>query len=246
MTSELNSLLCMAARGKAAGDDYFAHMDTAASAINYIRIADLVASYKVGGTILDWGCGYGQVSWLLRRRGLDVVSCDLGQSPGVRNIPELRSQQVDYLDHPFKLPYQTGRFDAVLSVGVLEHVDNFDASLEEIKKVLRPSGLFFVFMLPNSYSWAEKIADFRHISVHPYKFNFRTATELLRRHGFTVKRRWRRNVMPRNLTGISMKIKAIYGKFYSEIEVIDKVLCATPIVKELSGVIEMVALNDDQ
>jgi len=245
MTLELSALLNMAARGKGAGDNYFAHMDGAASAINYIRIADFVASYRPDGTVLDWGCGYGQVSWLLRRRGLDVVSCDLGQSPGVRAIPELNSQQVDYLGHPYKLPYQAGRFAAVLSVGVLEHVDNFDASLEEIKQVLRPTGLFFVFMLPNRYSWAEKIADLRGVSVHPYKFNFRTATELLKRHGFAVNRRWRRNVMPRNLTGINMKIKALYGKFYRQVEMVDEVLCATPIVREIGGVIEMVAVRDE-
>lgn len=246
MKPELSSLLNMAARGKAAGDDYFAHMDGAASAVNYIRIADFVASFKPDGTVLDWGCGYGQVSWLLRRRGLDVVSCDLGQSPGVRAIPELNSQQVDYLSHPYKLPYREGQFSAVLSVGVLEHVDDFDPSLEEIKRVLRPAGLFFVFMLPNRYSWAEKVADFRQISVHPHKFDFRTAVELLKRHGFTVKERWRRNVMPRNLTGINMKIKSLYGRFYRQIEIVDKVLCATPLVKELSGVIEMVAVRDER
>lgn len=248
MTSELSSLLDMAARGKAAGGDNLAHLDGAAAAINYIRIADFVASYKPADTVLDWGCGYGQVSWLLRRRGLDVVSCDVWdreQAPSVHAIPELASQHVDHLDHPCKLPYQTDRFAAVLSVGVLEHVDNVDASLEEIKRVLCPSGLFFVFMLPNRYSWAETIADVRHTSVHPYKFTPRTAMQLLKHHGFTVKRCWRRNVLPRNLTGISMKIKAIYGKFYRQVEIVDRVFCATPLVCLLSGVIEMVAVKDD-
>jgi hypothetical protein len=42
-----------------------------------------------------------------------------------------------------------------------------------------------------------------------------------------------------------MKIKALYGKFYRQVEMVDKVLCATPIVREIGGVIEMVAVRDE-
>jgi hypothetical protein len=115
--------------------------------------------------------------------------------------------------------------------------------LDEVKRVLQSSGLFFIFMLPNRFSWAEKIADIRHASVHPYKFTPRSAAELLQRHGFSIAKLWRRNVLPRNLTGISSNIKAIYGRFFRQIELVDKACCATPPLSLLSGVIEMVAVR---
>ena len=43
----------------------------------------------------------------------------------------------------------------MLSCGVLEHVQDPDASLDEIRRVLRPGGTFYVTNLPNRYSYTE-------------------------------------------------------------------------------------------
>ena len=51
-----------------------------------------------------------------------------------------------------------GSFEAVLSCGVLEHVEDPDASLEEIRRVLVPGGTFYVYKLPNRTSYLEAIA----------------------------------------------------------------------------------------
>ena len=100
---------------------------------------------------------------------------------------------------------------------MLEHVENEGASLEEIRRVLEPDGVFFIFMLPNRFSWAECIADLRGISVHPRKYTFGWARSLLEAHGFAVERKWRRHFLPRNLTGLSQKIKHAYGRYYRQI-----------------------------
>jgi 2-polyprenyl-3-methyl-5-hydroxy-6-metoxy-1,4-benzoquinol methylase len=39
----------------------------------YVAIADRVAGERPG-RVLDWGCGHGQISHLLRQRGVDVVA----------------------------------------------------------------------------------------------------------------------------------------------------------------------------
>ena len=59
---------------------------------------------------------------------------------------------------PWRLPFDDGAFDAVLSCGVLEHVEDPDASLEEIRRVLVPGGTFYVYKLPNRTSYLEAIA----------------------------------------------------------------------------------------
>jgi SAM-dependent methyltransferase len=194
--------------------------------------------------ILDWGCGYGQVSWLLQGRGVDVVSYEVEERPLRHRIPDLDSLSVAYGDDPIRLPYESNSFGSVLSVGVLEHVSDFDGSVSEINRVLRPDGTLFIFMLPNKHSWAEWIADKRGVSAHPDKFTFRSATKLLLRHGFQVDKRWRRHVLPRNLTGCSSRVKQIYGKAYRAVESVDQMLSCLPPICYLSGVIEMTAKKD--
>lgn len=243
--SELEALVAMGRAAKAAGAVDMEHLDGPSAAYNYIRIADFIHAYCTERPeqlpILDWGCGYGQVSWLLQRRGIEVSSYDVEKRSLRSNIPDLNSLPVVYGNDPVGLPYETNRFGSVLSVGVLEHVNDFDGSLSEISRILRPGGLLFVFMLPNKYSWAEWIADRRGISAHPYKFTFRYATELLFRHSFDVEKRWRRNVLPRNLTGCSPRLKQIYGRSYRGVEFVDQTLTFLPPICYLSGVIEMIA-----
>jgi SAM-dependent methyltransferase len=240
---ELEALLDMARAARAAGATDIEHMNGAAAAFNYIRVADLAASYggAENGPVLDWGCGYGQVSWLLKRRRVNVVSCDAEKRPALSSIPQLASLPISYTADPVRLPYESESFSAVLSVGVLEHVPDLTGSLEEVHRVLRPGGLFFLLMFPNRFSWAEWLAARRGISVHPHKFTFRNTQELLQRHGFKTERQWRRNFLPKNLTGFSPFVKSLYGKYYRQVEAADSALCRIPPVSWFSGVIELIA-----
>jgi SAM-dependent methyltransferase len=245
---ELDALLAMARAARAAGASDLEHMDGAAAAFNYIRIADLVSSHyhslRPDRPILDWGCGYGQVSWLLQRRGVKVLSCDAEKRAAIDSIPQLASIPVRYMSDPVRLPYEAESFSAVLSVGVLEHVPDLKGSLQEIRRVLIRGGLLFLFMFPNRFSWAEWAAARRGISAHPDKFTFRQTESLLQDHGFRVEKKWRRNLLPKNLTGLSPTIKSLYGRYYRQIERLDRILCSVPPVAWFSGVLELIAKKE--
>ena len=96
------------------------------------------------------------------------------------------------------LPYGDASFDVVLSVGVLEHVPNDRASLAEIKRVLKPSGLFFCFFLPTDLSWTQKLAHLRGDFYHDRFYNERVVKEMLAESGMKLVDLWYRQLFPKN------------------------------------------------
>jgi SAM-dependent methyltransferase len=175
----------------------------------YEAIVERIAADRPGG-ILDWGCGFGQVTSLLDGRGLQVTSFDYrpdGESrhelQPVERYPHL---QVHLSNDPRLLPFPDGAFDAVLSCGVLEHVEDPDASLEEIRRVLVPGGTFYVYKLPNRFSYLEVIAKrlglyYHGAYPHDRVYDVSSALALLRRHDFSITEFRRMNMLPLTITG---------------------------------------------
>jgi ubiquinone/menaquinone biosynthesis C-methylase UbiE len=173
----------------------------------YQRIADRVAADFPGGKILDWGCGWGQVSDLLLAWGLDVTSFDYDESgDDVRPLDHFPHVSVRYSQEPVKLPYQTGEFDAALSCGVLEHVHDPAGSLAELARVMKPGGLLYVYKLANRRSYLEWIAKRMGMYYHGQYPNDRLYTlpearTLMTSSGYRVLEIRRANMLP--LTALS-------------------------------------------
>ena len=161
------------------------------------------------GRVLDWGCGYGQVTALLREEGVDVVAFDYReglQAPTVSRLERFPEIEAHLSPDPVVLPFEGDTFDTVLSCGVLEHVEDPDASLEEIRRVLRPGGTFYVTNLPNRYSYTERIARLLGLYYHGQLPNDRiytksSAQDLLARHRFAVRELRRVHMLPLTLGG---------------------------------------------
>ena len=155
-------------------------------------------------TVLDWGCGKGHVSKLLRDLGpAQLESCDIQvekeDSAFGQQTPILQRFQIPVtpLTHPSKLPYPDASFDVIVSFGVLEHVANDAASLAEITRVLKPGGLFFCFFLPTKLSWTQKIARSRGDEYHDRLYTSKTIRTLLEPVGLQLRDSWYRQLFPR-------------------------------------------------
>jgi len=95
-----------------------------------------------GNRILDVGSGKGAFAGKLSRAGHDVVGAD----PSVAAV-RIAKAYVDFegkfvLGEGERLPFSSERFDRAVSVCVLEHTKDDAAVLEEVRRVLKPGGVF--------------------------------------------------------------------------------------------------------
>lgn len=106
--------------------------------------------------VLDAGCGEGALSARLFDMGYDVtpVDKDINQ---FCNYAELRPIQVDF-DKP--LAEQLGLFDAVMSVEVIEHLENPWNYIRELGSLLKSDGLMFL-TTPNIENFLSKAVFLR-------------------------------------------------------------------------------------
>ena len=72
--TNFNFLLANARSGKALGLSSFLHLDQPIALWNYIRIAnEIKQQLPANSKLLDWGCGFGQMTYLLRQRSFIVT-----------------------------------------------------------------------------------------------------------------------------------------------------------------------------
>lgn len=144
---------------------------------------------KVNGKALDLGCGDGKVTREL-----------------IKNLPNLKfvglDQKKTNLEFEFingkaeKLPFKNRYFDAVTCFEVLEHLEKPEIVFKEIRRVLKPKGIFY-FTTPlegdpnNLYGnlYLKKGYDpHRKRYGHIQKYSTKIITIYLRSNGFKIKK----------------------------------------------------------
>lgn len=222
------------------------HLSNWFSLANYIRIADEISIRTPKTRILDWGCGYGQMIYLLQNREMEVFGLDLVKNNPVQNLL-LDSLNVPVIitTEEVHIPYEDSFFDAVLSCGVLEHVKNVYASLREIRRILKPGGIFYIYFLPNKYSLVEYLSQRIGRWHHQRIYSKNSIQRILTEEGFCIRLIRNFGILPKNLavfpTIVLRVIKLFYNVGYPLWLSVDKVLSNLPIVKNLSATIEVLA-----
>lgn len=109
---------------------------------------------------LDMGCGH-QVfaEWMTREQDTVVAQSRLVAGidldwNGLRNHSAIDRRVFGDLS---QLPFTSGSWDVISANMVMEHLDDPDAVLREVHRVLSPGGTF-VFHTPNFYHWGTLVA----------------------------------------------------------------------------------------
>jgi cyclopropane fatty-acyl-phospholipid synthase-like methyltransferase len=160
-----------------------------------------------GAQVLDWGTACGHFSYFLTHAGYRATGFDFEDvsQAGWLDEPYERHVVGGSPADPVHLPFADAAFDAVASVGVLEHVRETGgteaASLSEIRRVLRPGGLFLCFHFPNRNSWIEFLTGFvpgKHYH-HAYRYVRSDIERLTAQSGLELLEVERYGILPRNI-----------------------------------------------
>jgi ubiquinone/menaquinone biosynthesis C-methylase UbiE len=100
-----------------------------------------------GRKVLEVGCGAGYDAWEFCRQGADYTGIDLAAENIDRAgrhlepygyLPRLREADAE------SLPFEDESFDVAFSNGVLHHTPRIERALDEVHRVLRPGGEFWM------------------------------------------------------------------------------------------------------
>ena len=113
-----------------------------------IAVTYVLNTVKPGARVLDLGCGTGPVLCELRRNGVDVVGLDYSEDMLAYARARLSSQALDAsgLEQGDcrHTPWPAASFDIVVCLGVISYLENYDAVLSEIDRLLKPGGTLLI------------------------------------------------------------------------------------------------------
>ena len=194
--SETTILRTLVSIAQQQGPDAMPAFQSLVSAHQYRGLYDMFRRYvPVGAKVLDWGVGNAHFSYFLVQSGYRAAGFSLEPCTLPAWLPQdgYRFVQGSF-DDPVHLPFPDESFDVVASIGVLEHVRETGGdelkSLEEIRRVVQPGGLFLCYHLPNQYSAIEAMNRWvlTHRHHHAYRFTRDRIRRLLEASGARARR----------------------------------------------------------
>jgi SAM-dependent methyltransferase len=135
-------------------------------------IGDRMIGDKAGAAkVLDFGCGAGQVVRLLRNVRISAFGCEAFYGGGASPIPDDLSSFIFTMQGNV-IPFPPCTFDIVINNQVMEHVNDIDAALFEIHRVLKPGGTL-LSLFPDKGVWREGHCGVPFLHWFPTQSSFR-------------------------------------------------------------------------
>jgi 2-polyprenyl-3-methyl-5-hydroxy-6-metoxy-1,4-benzoquinol methylase len=149
------------------------------------------AQLAPGKTCLEVGCGTGEFTQRLVKSGCKLTAVEI--SPDLANVCRKACPDAEVIVGNIETGdgFQDRKFDAIVAVSVLHHV-NMDLFFKNTMSKLKPGGRF-AFSEPNMRNpqiWAERnvgwVRRWRHVTPHETAFKTGPLRKMFESHGFTV------------------------------------------------------------
>lgn len=128
----------------------------------------------MGANVLEAGCGTGQLSIALSRYNRKIFGIDLSEGSLIEgqkfiiqnNIKSVFLSKMNI----FKLFFDKGFFDVVISNGVLHHTHNPELSFKKLVEVLKPEGIIVIGLY---HRYGRTVQKIRQKSIKLFGDNFK-------------------------------------------------------------------------
>jgi SAM-dependent methyltransferase len=204
------------------------------SRLSWVRIQKSVEYFSkfipVGSKVLELGCGCGHTTAMLAaiRHDLTIIGTDIETSSA---WDELSGFGCSFrASDAVSLPFDADEFDAVVSFGVLEHVDDPVKFIKEVNRCLKKDGYNIIFNLPNQYAVSEFMARMLGMSHHNKLYSRPEAIKILKDNGFKVCTVKREHFIPAELHRLGNIIGEAANRICPFLFGLDQLLCKTPLV----------------
>lgn len=163
-----------------------------------VRREKVLAMVPEGSNVVDVASGPGIMIPGLRAKKCRITVSDAAPEMIARvkdeygNAPDVRAVVAD----AYKLPFENGEFDVATAMGLVEYLDDEARYLDEMKRIVRPGGLFIITFPnhPSPWRWMGRVMlkAARLLGKKPTpgnvthrEYTASGATALLNKHGFT-------------------------------------------------------------
>jgi ubiquinone/menaquinone biosynthesis C-methylase UbiE len=146
------------------------------------RLLDDVGLGGSLGRVLDVGCGTGALLEELRTRSTEAWGVDI--APEALRFCAERGLHCVALADAAAVPFPSGYFDVVTAIGIVEHLDDDQAFLAEMNRLVRPGGV--LVLLTSSFPWLWSMHDVA--NRHRRRYYLRGFRAQMKRAGFETLR----------------------------------------------------------
>lgn len=153
-------------------------------------VKDLCSQKRASISVLDLGCGSGEIIVALKRRFPKLIAHGIDINPSAKEAEKFADVKIrvgQFPDTSFNVKY-----DLVILSGFLEHQKNPILFLKQIKKIIKSNGTIFV-EIPDAFSILTKRQDLAQKRVHDimndehlHHFSLNSLLKVVGKAGFVV------------------------------------------------------------
>ncbi|MHC4277294.1 MAG: class I SAM-dependent methyltransferase [Planctomycetota bacterium] len=142
--------------------------------------------HRLGESLLDLGCGNGLFPHLAKKRGYHAVGIDYNSAAINEGKKRFGLGDDELLCTSLEAYVKTNKtFDVVTLFETLEHLDNPNEVMENVKKLLKPNGLL-ILTVPNRNRFLDTIGEWDYPPMHLTQWSPKALERFVESNGFEV------------------------------------------------------------